>query len=579
LQQQVCQQVQLEPMFGSILYSFKSVMINRRAYIAILLTSVLFTNCKKSSEPAPIVADPNFTVISATVDGKTAGSSNFTSAVPTIKFSFSSKVDRSTANSKVEIVGAAGFPYLSQLTYENNDSTIVLQPAGDLNALEKYSAIVNAGLKSANGKLLQSAYTVDFMTGINPVHKFPFINDSALLQLIEQQTFKYFWDFAHPVSGLARERNTSGETVTSGGSGFGIMAILVGINRNFVSRADGLARMQKIVGFLKNTAQKFHGAFPHWINGTTGAVIPFSTKDDGADLVETAYLFQGLLSARQFFNSASMDETNLRNDINSLWNAVEWDWFRKNDENVLYWHWSPNYSWDMNFPIQGWNEALITYVLAASSTTHTISKLVYDNGWARNGAIKNNNAYFGITLPLGESYGGPLFFAHYSFLGINPHDLTDAYANYWTQNVSHSLINHEYCRTNPKGFYGYGDSCWGLTASDIPNGYTASSPTNDLGVIATTAAISSLPYTPAESMKAIKFFYFILGDKIWKEYGFVDAFSLRQLWFADSFLAIDQGPQIIMIENFRSGLLWNLFMSCPEVKAGMTKLGFSSPNL
>jgi hypothetical protein len=233
----------------------------------------------------------------------------------------------------------------------------------------------------------------------------------------------------------------------------------------------------------------------------------------------------------------------------------------------------------MNFQIHGWNEAMITYVLAASSPTHTIPKIVYDNGWALNGAIRNGNNYYGIQLPLGEPYGGPLYFAHYSFLGINPHDLTDAYANYWTQNTTHSFINYNYCKANPRNYYGYGDSCWGLTASDIPNGYTASSPTNDVGVIAPTAAISSLPYTPEQSMTALKFYYFILGDKLWKEYGFVDAFSLYQLWYADSFLAIDQGPIIIMIENYRSGLLWNLFMSCPEVKAGMTKLGFTSPNL
>ena len=540
---------------------------------------MVFTSCKKDSETTPVTADPNFTIISVKINGKAVVSSNFVNTTPVIKFSFSNKVDRLTANTKVEIVGVSGFPFLSQVSYENSDSTIVLQPAGDLNALDKYTAIVNAGLRSASGKLLQSAYTVDFITGVDPAYKFPVISDSALLQLVQQQTFKYFWDFGHPVSGLARERNTSGETVTIGGSGFGIMAILAGIYRNFISRADGFARMQKIVGFLKNSAQKFHGAFPHWINGITGAVIPFSPKDDGADLVETSYLFQGLLCSRQYFNGASTDETNLRNDINTLWNAVEWDWFRKNNESVLYWHWSPNYNWDMNFPIQGWNEALITYVLAASSSTHTTPKIVYDNGWAKNGAIKNNNAYFGITLPLGEPYGGPLFFAHYSFLGINPHDLTDAYANYWTQDSSHTMINYNYCKVNPKGYYGYGDSSWGLTASDIPNGYAASSPTHDVGVIAPTAAISSLPYTPTESMKALKFFYYVLGNKIWKEYGFVDAFSLHQLWFADSFLAIDQGPIIVMIENYRSGLLWNLFMSCPEVKSGMKNLGFQSPNL
>ncbi|MNY23248.1 hypothetical protein D3C86_1569050 [compost metagenome] len=233
----------------------------------------------------------------------------------------------------------------------------------------------------------------------------------------------------------------------------------------------------------------------------------------------------------------------------------------------------------MNLPISGWNESLITYVLAASSPTHSIPKSVYDNGWAQNGVMKNGTSYFGIQLPLGPNMGGPLFFAHYSFLGINPLGLTDTYANYETQNKAHTLVNYNYCKTNPKGYYGYSDQCWGLSASDINNGYTASSPTNDVGVIAPTAAIASLPYTPEESMKAIKYFYYKLGDKIFKEYGFVDAFSLDQHWFASSNLAIDQGPIIIMIENHRSKLLWNLFMSCPEVKSGMLKLGFSSPNL
>jgi hypothetical protein len=229
--------------------------------------------------------------------------------------------------------------------------------------------------------------------------------------------------------------------------------------------------------------------------------------------------------------------------------------------------------------INGWNEALITYVLAASSTTHAIPKSVYDNGWAQNGAMKNGNSYFNIQLPLGPAYGGPLFFAHYSFLGINPTGLTDQYANYQTQNTNHALINFNYCKANPKGYYGYSDNCWGLTASDINGGYTASSPTNDVGVIAPTAAISSLPYTPTQSMQALRFFYYKLGDKIWGQYGFTDAFSLNDAWFADSYLAIDQGPIIVMIENYRSGLLWNLFMSCPEVKTGMKNLGFQGPNL
>lgn len=408
--------------------------------------------------------------------------------------------------------------------------------------------------------------------------KFPRITNEELLTNVQQQTFKYFYDFGHPHSGMARERNTSGDLVTSGGTGFGVMALITGISRGFITRAEGLARIQKITGYLK-TADRFHGAYPHWLDGNTGKVIPFSPKDDGGDLMETAFLMQGLLTARQYFNGTEAGETTLRNDISAIYNAVEWDWYRKDNSDVLYWHWSPNYSWDMNLPIRGWNEGLIVYVLAASSPTHPIPKSVYDNGWARSGAMKNGNTYYGMKLPLGETNGGPLFFAHYSFLGINPNGLTDAYADYAEQNKAHTLINYNYCKANPLNYTGYAENCWGLTASDIPNGYTASSPNNDKGIIAPTAALSSFPYTPAESMQALQFFYYKLGDKLFKEYGFVDAFSLQQQWFASSTLAIDQGPIIIMIENYRTKLLWNLFMGSPEVKTGMKNLGFSSPNL
>lgn len=431
----------------------------------------------------------------------------------------------------------------------------------------------NSGKVNAPDVIKPSTFVVD------STDKFPVISDEALLTLVQKQTFKYFWDFAHPVSGLARERNTSGDVVTSGGSGFGIMTIPVAIERGFITRAEGLQRIQKITGFLKTNTQKFHGAFPHWINGSTGAVVAFSTKDDGADLVETSYLIQGLLTARQYFNGTDATETALRNDINTIWHGVEWDWFRKNNENVLYWHWSPTYNWDMNLPIKGWNECLITYALALSSPTHPIPKIVYDNGWTGNGSFANGKDYYGITLPLGGAYGGPLFFSQYSFLGLNPKLLIDKYANYFNQNRNHALINYNYCKTNPLKYYGYSDQCWGLTASDIPDGYTASSPTNDQGIIAPTAALSSFPYTPVESMKALKFFYYKLGDKIWGAYGFYDAFSLKQPWFANSYLAIDQGPIIIMIENHRSQLLWNLFMSCPEIKTGLKNLDFQSPGL
>jgi hypothetical protein len=178
--------------------------------------------------------------------------------------------------------------------------------------------------------------------------------------------------------------------------------------------------------------------------------------------------------------------------------------------------------------------------------------------------------------------GGPLFWAHYSYLGLDPRGLKDQYVNYWDENKSLTMINYQWCVDNPKKFKGYGPDNWGLTASYSTEFYVAHAPNdeNDKGVITPTAALSSFPYTPIESMKALKFFYYVLGDKIFKEYGFVDAFSLKELWYANSYLAIDQGPIIVMIENYRSQLLWNLFTSCPEVKNGMKNvLGFTAPYL
>ncbi|MGE9310983.1 glucoamylase family protein [Niabella sp. CJ426] len=502
---------------------------------------------------------------------------------PVIQLIFSEPVKAGTIVGAIHIKDPSGNLIPHQVV--TNDAGVTIKPANNLLHLTQYSFVVNNSLQSESGGNLGTAVNKSFVTYLDSSRKFPTLTNEQLLEKIQQQTLKYFWDFAHPSSGMIREGSKHApDIVTSGGTGFGVMALIAGMERGFIDKAQGLTRIQNIVTFLKDKAERFHGAFPHWMNGASGAVIPFSTNDNGADLVETSLLMMGLITARQYFAGAGASETNLRNDINSLWNAVEWDWFRQNSQNVLYWHWSPSAAWTINLKVQGWNECLITYVLAASSSAHAITKDVYDNGWARNGAFKNGNIYYNYTLPLGENMGGPLFFAHYSFMGINPNGLSDGYANYQTQTKNHTLINYEYCKANPKGYYGYSDSVWGLTASNIKDGYTASSPTNDRGFIAPTAAISSLPYTPNESMAALKFFYYVLGDKLFKEYGFVDAFSLDVLknsgaWFADVHLAIDQGPIVVMIENYRSGLLWNLFMSAPEVKAGLNKLGFTAPGL
>lgn len=557
-----------------------------RRLTIIFFGTIILAGCGKDGGDTPPPTPPPpppppFQLTASLLEGTSITTVRYNTKVNTlIRFSFNAPVNRSLAPTNITVKNSDGNPANISLTYENGDSSVVIQPANRLDYITKYTASVSTGLKSSAGTALTDARSIEFVTVIDSSRKFPQITDDELLTKVQQQTFKYFWDFAHPVSGMARERsNGDNNVITSGGTGFGVLAILVGIERGFVSRGDGLARMQRIVSFLKNTAQTFHGAYPHWLNGSTGAVIPFSANDNGADLVETSYLIQGLLTARQYFNGVITSESDLRNDINIIWNRVEWNWFRRSGEQVLYWHWSPDKQWQMNVQIKGWNECLISYVLAASSPSYGIPKTVYDAGWASNGGIKNNNNYYGYTLPLGPEGGGPLFLSQYSFLGINPNNLQDQYAAYTTQTRNHSLINYSYCKTNPKNFFGYSDSVWGLTASDIKNGYHASSPTNDLGYIAPTAALSAFPFSPSESMKALKFYYYVLGNKIWKDYGFTDAFSLHHTWFADSFLAIDQGPIIVMIENYRTGLIWNLFTTCPEIKTGMTALGFTAPYL
>ena len=554
-------------------------------YLLVSLSLVMVFSCKKTDSTTTVTPPPvteNFSYQSTTINGVTILPFKNISRNPFVRVKFTVPVSRNSASQKVSITDLAGATITSVVNFDNGDSTVLISPQSALQFLTRYKIKIDGTLLSAKNTALNSSNEVGFFTSLDSTRKFSQLTDNALLDLVQQQTLKYFYDFGHPVSGLARERNTSGDLVTSGGSGFGIMAMITGVSRNFITRSQGLSRIQTMVGFLRNTAQTFHGAYPHWLNGATGAVIPFSANDNGADLVETAFLAEGLICARQYFNGTDAAETALRADINFIINRIEWNWFRQGAQNVLTWHWSPNFGFVINLQIKGWNETLMTYVLAKSSSTHSIPTSVYTNGWASNGTapFTNGNTYFGLRLSLGPNLGGPLFFEHYSFLGINPTGLTDAYANYATQTKNHTLINYNYCKTNPQNYYGYSDSCWGLTASDIPNGgYTASSPTNDVGVIAPTAALASFPYTPTESMQALKFFYYVLGDKIWKQYGFVDAFKLDDPWFANSFLAIDQGPIIVNIENYRTGLLWNLFTSAPEVKSAMLALGFSAPYL
>jgi hypothetical protein len=557
-------------------FEFMEIMKNLRPQCIFLFCIVIIASCKEDNL-ASQAGSKNFSLTNISLGGQSFKYSySNVSTTPSLVLSFSDRIDHQSAQSNV-VLSSPSSVIPVNLSFSNNDSTITVEPTAALKYFSVYYLQIFSSLTSISKKEFSADIQINLTTKIDTASKFTKIPDAALLDLVQQQTIKYFYDFGHPACGMARERNTSGDMVTTGGSGFGLMAMIAGINRGFIPRADGIARFTKIISFLE-TADRFHGAWPHWINGSTGKIIPFSTNDDGADLVETSYLAQGLITVRQYLTSSDTVGNNLINRINTLWQGIEFDWFRQNNQNVLYWHWSPDKGWIMNFPLYGYFEEQITYFMAAASPTHSIPLVVYANGYTQNGAIKTGNTYTyngeSYVLPLGTP--SPLFWVQYSYLGLNPHFVdSNTNTDYWIQNVNASRINHAYCVANPKKFAGYADNCWGLTASDNPSGYGAQSPANDNGTISPTAAISSMPYTPTESMNAIKFFYYTLGDRMWGPYGFYDAFNITAGWTATSTLAIDQGPMVVMIENYRTQLLWNLFMSAPEVQAAKTKLGFN----
>ena len=416
-----------------------------------------------------------------------------------------------------------------------------------------------------------------------------YMTDEQLLDMVQEASFRYYWDGAEPNSGLALE-NIPGRRnmIATGASGFGMMAIVTAVERGYITREEAIQRFKKIVAFL-DKAETFHGGYAHFIDGTTGKVEPFfGMRDNGADMVETSFLFQGLLTARQYFDKNSDDEKYIRNTITKLWKNIEWDWFKKTkDSKYLYWHWSPDQEWVINHNLIGWNETMITYLLAIASPTHGIGKDMYYSGWAsqeklaqdyradwgqtRDGAMySNGNTYFGVKLDMGVSNGGPLFFIHYSYLGLDPHKIKDKYVseNYFENFRNIALINYRYCVENPKKNIGYGADNWGLTASDGPWGYRAAEPVDhqDVGTMAPTGALASFPYLPEQSMAALKNYYRNYGSFLWGEYGFRDAFNLNENWCANIYMGLNQAPVTVMIENYRTGLIWNLFMKDPDVQ-------------
>jgi len=401
--------------------------------------------------------------------------------------------------------------------------------------------------------------------------------NEELLDMFQHYSFRYFWEGAHQATGMAMERiSGDGTTVASGATGMGLMAMIIAYEREYQPREEIKDRVLKIFEFLENCS-RYHGAWSHWYNAETYHTKPFTTPDDGGDLVETSYVAAGLIALRNYFSGSDTKSTQIREKASQLWEGIDWGWYRQG-QNVLYWHWSPNYGFQMNMKIKGWNECMITYIMAASSPTHNVQKEVYDQGWASSGGIASKRTFYNYEINLSPDWGGPLFWLHYSFLGINPHELEDQYADYWQELVNTAMIHHAYAIDNPLGHTNYSDKCWGLTSSDDPTGYVAHRPHGvDNGTISPTAALASMPYTPEESMKALKYFYRERGSDLFGIYGPYDAFNDNHNWVKKGYIGIDQGPIVVMIENYRTELLWQNVMKDADIQTGLDKLGIQYP--
>jgi exo beta-1,2-glucooligosaccharide sophorohydrolase (non-reducing end) len=408
------------------------------------------------------------------------------------------------------------------------------------------------------------------------------MTDDELLTMVQQASFRYYWEGGSPVSGMARENIPGNDNiVATGASGFGVMALVVGVDRGFITREQGVERMLKIARFLER-ADRFHGAWAHFMDGSTGKALPlFGAYDDGADLVETSFMMEGLLTAREYFDRDTSSERELRDRITRLWQGVEWNWFRRDPKNdAIFWHWSPDYAWFIHFRLAGWNEVMITYLEAIASPTHAVPASFYYTGWAGGRSYSQPHKVEGVELKVGEAVGGPLFFTHYSFMGFDPRGIHDKYTNYFDQNRNMATINLRYCERNPAGYAGYGADDWGITAVDGPAGYVPYEPNPannyelDDGTIAPTGAISSMPYLPEASMRALKHFYQDKGAELWGPFGFRDAFNQQQDWVANINMGLNQAPMVVMIENYRTGLIWKTFMKNPEIKPALERIGF-----
>lgn len=403
---------------------------------------------------------------------------------------------------------------------------------------------------------------------------------AALLDTVQHASFLYFWNEANPANGLIRDRSQSWSPCSIASLGFGLSSICVGIDHGWVTREAGRDRVRTALQTLWTTPQGsgasgfigYKGFYYHFLDMTTAT----RTWDSELSTIDTALLFAGVLDCKQYFTGSDTTETSIRALADSIYRRADWEFFR-NATAGLYMGWKPGTGFSGYGLWRGYNEAMIMYILGLGSPTHPIPSGCW-TFWTGTYSWQTQYGQTYVIFP-------PLFGHQYSHCWIDFRYIADAYMRakgitYFENSRRATLAQRAYAVANPGGWVGYSDSLWGLTASDSPTGYRARGAPpaqNDDGTITPTAPVSSLPFTPSEMLPVIRNLYFGYPP-LWGPYGFLDAFNLSVggTWWDTDYIGIDQGPIVLMIENYLTNAVWDRFMQNPDVQLGLTRAGFQT---
>lgn len=400
----------------------------------------------------------------------------------------------------------------------------------------------------------------------------------ALLDTLQYSAFKYFWLEANPVNGLIKDRSASWSPCSIASAGFGLTAICIGIDRGWVTREAGRARVLATLNTFWNGPQGtdaagtigYQGFFYHFLDMNTATRV----WDSELSSIDTALLLAGMLEARQYFDTADPLDVEVRTLVDNIYRRVNWE-FMRNSGSALRMGWKPGTGFAGFGNWIGYNEAMIMYILALGSPTYPVPTTCW-NVWVSgyNWATYYGQSY--VVFP-------PLFGHQYSHCWIDFRYIQDPYMafrgiTYFENSRRATYAARSYCIDNPFGWVGYGENEWGLTASDDPWGYLAHGAPpaqNDNGTITPTAAASSIVFAPEIVIPTLHHFFDAYGPQLWGSYGFKDAFNRTQNWWATDVIGIDQGPIIIMIENYLTRSVWNRFMQNADIQAGLARAGFT----